>query len=311
VQTYHDLASTPPLERAITVGVFDGVHRGHRVLLSRLMGEARARNLAATVITFSNHPHSVLNPPAPPLLTTIDERLDLLGELGVDEVVTLTFTQELSRMTAEVFCQEILVSKLGCKLLVVGDDFALGYRREGTASKLTQLGEEMGFEVVTVPSATFAGIRVSSSEIRQMLLEGEVEKANEFLGKPYRLKGVVQKGLGRGQRLGFPTINLKVPQEKLLPRFGVYAGKVFVMGETWDAATYIGQRLTFGETEVAVEAHLLGFNGSVPQGTTATLELLAFVRSDQKFESVEALTAQMNHDVEVVKERIKGIAQSN
>lgn len=307
-------------QRAVTIGVFDGVHMGHRALIGRLISEARNRSLTATVITFANHPQSVLNPPSPPLLTTVEERLELLAELGVDETVVLPFTIELSRLTAEQFCREILVGKLACKLLVVGDDFALGYRREGTVAKLKELGAQLGFEVIVVSSVTSEGIRVSSSEIRQLLLQGDVERANELLGKPYRIVGDVVKGAGRGRKLGFPTINLKVEPEKLLPRFGVYAGKVSVAQSdktnfalptshpaqhSFDAAAYIGQRPTFGETEPAVEAYLLDFNGVVPEGTKVTLELVAFIRPDQKFDSADALIEQMNRDVQAVREKLK------
>ncbi|MCS7191902.1 MAG: bifunctional riboflavin kinase/FAD synthetase [Armatimonadetes bacterium] len=305
MRIHHNLDLVPATERAITIGVFDGVHQGHRALLNQMLIEARRRNLTATVITFPNHPQSVLNPPAPPLLTTIDERIELLEELGIEETIVLTFTIELSQRSAERFCREILIDKLNCKLLVVGDDFALGHRREGNVERLKQLGKEMGFEVLKVSSVILAGIRISSSEIRQMLLKGEIEKASELLGKPYRLKGFVQKGTGRGHQLGFPTINLRVSQEKLLPLFGVYASRAHLKGTSWDAAVYIGQRPTFGETEISIEAHLLGFNGSVSQGTIATLELLAFIRPDRKFDSVDALIAQMNSDLCVVTERLK------
>jgi riboflavin kinase/FMN adenylyltransferase len=307
-------------QRAVTIGVFDGVHMGHRALIGRLISEARNRSLTATVITFANHPQSVLSPPSPPLLTTVEERLELLAELGVEETVVLPFTIELSRLTAEQFCREILVGKLACKLLVVGDDFALGYRREGTVAKLKELGAQLGFEVIVVSPVTSEGIRVSSSEIRQLLLQGDVERANELLGKPYRIIGDVVKGAGRGRKLGFPTINLKVEPEKLLPRSGVYAGKVSVAQSdktnfalptphpaqhSFDAAAYIGQRPTFGETEPAVEAYLLDFNGVVPEGTKVTLELVAFIRPDQKFDSADALIEQMNRDVQAVREKLK------
>jgi len=204
-------------------------------------------------------------------------------------------------------------------LLVVGDDFALGYRREGTVAKLKELGAQLGFEVIVVSPVTSEGTRVSSSEIRQLLLQGDVERANELLGKPYRIVGDVVKGAGRGRKLGFPTINLKVEPEKLLPRFGVYAGKVSVAQSdktnfalptshpaqhSFDAAAYIGQRPTFGETESAVEAYLLGFNGVVPEGTKVTLELVAFIRPDQKFDSADALIEQMNRDVQAVREKL-------
>jgi len=315
--------SAPKLQRAVTIGVFDGVHIGHRVLIGRLISEARQQGLTATVITFANHPQSVLNPPSPPLLTTVEERLELLSELGVDETVVLPFTLELSRLTAEQFCREILVGKLACKLLVVGDDFALGYRREGTVARLKELGAQLGFEVIVVSPVTSEGMRVSSSEIRQLLLQGEVERACELLGRSYRIVGNVVKGVGRGRKLGFPTINLKVEPEKLLPRFGVYAGKVSVAQSdktnftlrtlrpaqhSFDAAAYIGQRPTFGETEPVVEAFLIDFNGVIPEGTKVALELIAFIRPDQKFDSANALVAQMSRDVQAVREKLKARA---
>ncbi len=315
--------SAPKLQRAVTIGVFDGVHMGHRALIGQLISEARNRNLTATVITFANHPQSVLSPPSPPLLTTVEERLELLAELGVDETVVLPFTLELSRLTAEQFCREILVGKLACKLLVVGDDFALGYRREGTVAKLKELGKQLGFEVIVVSSFISEGTRVSSSEIRQLLLQGDVERANKLLGKPYRIVGDVVKGAGRGRKLGFPTINLKVEPEKLLPRFGVYAGKVSVAQSdktnfalptphpaqnSFDAAAYIGQRPTFGETEPVVEAYLLDFNGVISEGTKVALELIAFIRPDQKFDSADALIVQMSRDVQAVRDKLKARA---
>jgi len=303
--------SAPKLQRAVTIGVFDGVHMGHRALIGRLISEARQRGLTTTVVTFANHPQSVLSPPSPLLLTTVEERLELLAELGVDETVVLPFTLEFSRLTAGQFCREILVGKLACKLLVIGDDFALGYRREGTVAKLKELGAQLGFEVIAVSPVTSGGTRVSSSEIRQLLLQGDIERANELLGKPYRIVGNVVKGMGRGRKLGFPTINLKVEPEKLLPRFGVYAGKVsfacipHFAQNSWDAAAYIGQRPTFGETEPVVEAYLLDFNGFVPEDTKVALELVAFIRPDQKFDSAEALVAQMSRDVWAVREKLK------
>ena len=307
VKVYWGLTEIPRNQRAVSVGVFDGVHLGHRALLNRLISIARSEGLKATVITFSNHPQSVLNPPAPQLLTTVEERLSLLAETGVDETIVLTFTPELSKLTAEQFCRDILVDKLMCRLLIVGDDFALGYRREGTVNRLTELGKQMGFGVIAIPPVLSGSVRVSSSEIRNLILQGEVERVKELLGTFYRITGVVVAGAGRGRKLGFPTINLKVAPEKLLPRYGVYAGRVQMERGTWDAAAYIGQRPTFGETEPVVEAYLLEFNGLIPQGTTVTLELVAFIRPDQRFDSPESLIAQMNRDVLAVRERMKAL----
>lgn len=307
VKIYWDLTEIPHKQRAMTIGVFDGVHLGHRALINQLVSNARSKGLTATVLTFSNHPQSVLNPPAPKLLTTIEERLSLLAETGVDETLVLTFTHELSKLTAEKFCRDILVDKLMCRLLIVGDDFALGYRREGTVSRLMELGKGMGFEVIAISPILRGNIRVSSSEIRDLLLQGEVERARELLGAFYRITGVVIGGAGRGRKLGFPTINLKIDSEKLLPRYGVYAGRVHIGQEIWDTAAYIGQRPTFGETEPVVEAYLLEFNGSIPQGTPVVLDLVAFIRPDQRFDSPDSLIAQMNKDVLAVRERMKSL----
>lgn len=309
VKVFRDFTNLPPVQRAVTIGVFDGVHLGHRSLLSQLVSAARERNLAATVITFSNHPQSVLSPPPPPLLMTIEERLEMLEKLGIDETVLTRFTPELSHLTYKQFCFEILIDKLNCKLLIVGEDFALGYRREGTVERLRELGAKWGVEVVAVPPITSEGIRISSSVIRQLLLQGDVERARELLGMPYRIVGTIIAGAARGRKLGFPTINLKVEPEKLLPRFGVYAGNVLTAQGSWKAASYIGRRPTFGETEPVVEAHLLDFNGTVPYGTKVAVELIAFIRPDQKFESPESLIAQINRDVQAVREKLKAVGR--
>ncbi len=304
MRVYWELMGAPSCERAITIGVFDGVHIGHRALLQQLKAAASQKGLTAMVITFANHPQSVLNPPAPPLLTTIEERLELLAALGVDETLVLTFTPELSRHTAEEFCR-LLVDKLVCRLLIVGDDFALGYRREGNVARLRVLGQELGFEVATVALVTNAEVRVASSEIRRLLLEGKLEQARTMLGVPYRIAGRNVAGAGRGRQLGFPTVNLQVAPEKLLPRYGVYAAWAIVSGERWRAAGYVGRRLTFGETEPIVEAYLLDFEGTVPYNTPVALELIAFIRPEERFETPEALRAQMERDVAEVLHRLQ------
>lgn len=301
MQVYFSLTEVPKAKRAVSIGVIDGVHLGHRVLLRRLVGLAHQHRLQSLVFTFANHPTTVLNPPAPPLLTTADEKLALLSETGIDEVLILPFTEELSRYSAERFCSEILVDALGCRLLVVGHDFALGYKREGTVQHLRELGTQLSFDVGVVDAVTNEGELISSSHIRNLLLKGELKRANELLGKPYRLSGIVTSGARRGRQLGFPTINLSVPAEKLLPSYGVYAGQAHLPTGTFNAASYIGIRPTFGETVPVVEAHLLEFEGTVTKKTPATLELLAFIRPDKRFESVNELIGQIQRDVEAVR----------
>ncbi|GBC98432.1 Riboflavin biosynthesis protein RibF [bacterium HR17] len=304
MQVYTDLSAVPTAERGISIGVFDGVHRGHRELVRVLREATERRRWRALVLTFANHPQEVLNPPPPPLLTTIEERLELLRETGADEVLVLPFTRDLSQFSAERFCREVLVDALGCRLLVVGHDFALGRQREGTVPRLQELGLMLGFEVTVAPTVLEGGEPVSSSRIRQSLLVGAVAAANALLGAPYRLRGVVVPGAGRGKRLGFPTVNLRVPANKLLPRHGIYAARFVAPMGTWGAAVYIGTRPTFGETQPVVEAHLLDFDGVIPLGTDATVQLLSFVRPDQYFERTEDLIAQMQADVAAVRERL-------
>ncbi len=303
MQVYFDLENLPTRPRALSIGVFDGVHIGHRALLKQLVSEAQTKGLTTLVITFSNHPQSVLQPPAPPLLTTIEERLSLLSEIGLDEVLVLPFTPQLAHHTAEQFCH-ILVDKIGCRLLIIGDDFALGYRREGTPSRLMELGQQLGFELKVVPAVQNASLRVSSTVIRQLLLDGKLEEAQTLLGYPYRLTGQNERGSGRGHQLGFPTVNVRLPSEKLLPRYGVYAAFAWVLEKRWRAAVYIGRRLTFDESCPVVEAHLLGYKGTVPLGAPITLELVAFVRPEQRFTSPEALSAQIQRDLKKIEESL-------
>jgi riboflavin kinase/FMN adenylyltransferase len=306
VKVYTDIASVPKAERGISIGVFDGVHRGHQALLRQLLAESHRHSWRALVLTFTNHPQEILNPPPPPLLTTVEERVQRLSELGMDEVLVLPFTEALSRYSAERFCREVLVEALGCRLLVAGEDFALGHRREGTISRLRELGRQLGFQVVVAPTVCHEGQPISSSHIRQLLLNGQIERANELLSAPFRLTGTVVAGAGRGKALGFPTINLQIPSGKLLPHHGIYAGKAHLPEGVWDAAVYIGVRPSFNEATPVVEAHLLDFEGTISYGTSVTVELLAFVREDRRFESIDALIEQMRADVTTVRERLRG-----
>jgi len=306
VKVYTDIASVPKAERGISIGVFDGVHRGHQALLRQLLAESRRHGWRALVLTFANHPQEILNPPPPPLLTTVEERVQRLSDLGMDEALVLPFTEALSRYSAERFCREVLVEALGCRLLVAGEDFALGHRREGTISRLRELGRQLGFQVVVAPTVCHEGQPISSSHIRQLLLSGQIERANELLGAPFRLTGIVVAGAGRGKALGFPTINLQMPADKLLPRHGIYAGKAHLPKGVWDAAVYIGVRPSFNEATPVVEAHLLDFQGVIPCGTPVAIDLLAFVREDRRFESIDALIEQMRADVTTVRERLRG-----
>ena len=289
-------AAAPPRDCVLTLGVFDGVHLGHQRLLSRLVEEGRRRDLLAGVLTFRNHPRAVLTPGAPlALLSSFPEREALLRAAGVDFVAAVTFTPELSRLPARQFAT-LLVEHLRVRGMVVGPDFAMGHRREGTVPVVRELGRELGFTVEAVEPLTLDGMVVSSSAIRRAVLQGEVEVAARMLGRPYPLPGRVVRGAGRGRGLGFPTANLEVEAGRAVPGDGIYATWALVEGRRFPAATSVGVRPTFGGGARAVEAHLLDFHGEL-YGTTVTLEFVARLREERRFESPQALAAQMERDV--------------
>ncbi len=285
--------------RAVAVGFFDGVHLGHKALLSLLKGEAKKRNLSPLVLTFSNHPQEVLGKGSPPRLTTNEERRTLLEAEGV-EVAEIPFTPELASLTAKEFGEKVLRKKFDARLLALGEGAKLGRGGETSAREAPEIFRPLGIEVVVQPPVTVEGQIVSSSLIRSLLLEGKVEKALRLLGRPYEISGIVQKGKGRGAKVLLPTCNLNPPKGKLIPKSGVYAALAEVEGQTFPAAVNIGSRPTFEGEGLHIEAHLLGFHRSL-YGRPLTLKLLKRLRDERKFPSLEALREQIRHDIEEAK----------
>ncbi|MSQ40862.1 MAG: bifunctional riboflavin kinase/FAD synthetase [Dehalococcoidia bacterium] len=297
-QAYQELSqATPPSDTVLTIGVFDGVHRGHQHLIQQVRREALARGRLAGVVTFRNHPLAVLRPEAPLLLlTTFEERLRLLEAQEIDLVVPLTFDLELSRLRARQFCA-LLQEKLRMRGLVVGPTFAMGFQREGTPEVLQTLGQEMGFTVRVVDVLLEGEERVSSTALRRVLGEGNVTTASRYLGHPFALEGIVARGEGRGRDLGFPTANLEVAPDLAVPGDGIYATWAYLEGDgRWKAATSIGVRPTFGEGRRTIEAFLIGFQGDL-YGRRLRLEFTHRLRDELHFDSVEALVRQMHEDV--------------
>lgn len=284
-------------DSALTIGVFDGVHRGHRHLLSRLKSEAGHRGLASIVITFVDHPRGVLHPgSAPPLLTDIDERVALLEETGVDLVIPVSFDRALSKLTAREFAG-LLREHVGMAGLVVGPDFAMGHRREGDRSTLSALGHEMGFFVdVIEPLRDGEGPVVRSTAIREAIAEGDMARAAVMLGRHYSLAGAVVRGHGRGAGLGFATANLSVPEGAMVPRDGIYAAWARVEGGRYMAATSIGFSPTFADNSHSIEAHLMDFEGDL-YGGQVRLDFVRRLRDELKFDTVEGLQLQIASDV--------------
>ncbi len=294
----------------VTVGTFDGLHRGHREIVRVLKEEARADGGNTTVVTFDPHPQVVLQRPDKPpvqILTTTEEKIALLQRENVKRIVVIPFTLEFSRLSSESFVREVLHQRLGLQAMVIGHDHGFGKNREGDFATLQRLGKELGFSVREVPPFEMNGVTVSSTKVREALLNGEVETAAEYLGRPYTLRGDVVHGDERGRTLGFPTANLQLPADnKLTPANGVYA--VWVESENGmqgrnpeskrhPAMLNIGVRPTFGQLTRTLEAHLLDFSGDL-YGATLNVHLVARLRNEQKFASLEALIAQLQRDKE-------------
>ena len=281
----------------LTIGVFDGVHRGHRHLLSRLTSEAERHGLTSVVITFADHPRGVLHPDAAPmLLTTVDERVALLGETGVDLVIPVSFDKALSTLTAREFAV-LLKEHVHMTGLIVGPDFAMGHRREGDGTTLAALGQEMEFFVEMIePLRSGEGPAVKSTSIREAIAEGDMARAAVMLGREYSLTGTVVKGHGRGSGLGFATANLSVPKDAMMPRDGIYAAWARVEGERYMAATSIGFNPTFEGSGHSIEAHLMDFEGDL-YGVEVRIDFVRRLRDELKFDTVEGLQQQIDTDV--------------
>lgn len=284
-------------DTALTIGVFDGVHRGHTHLISQLVSEAASKDLMAGVVTFREHPAAVLSPSFQgQYLTSFQDRLDLLNETDIDLAVPITFDLALASLTAEEFIS-LLQEHLRMVSLVVGPDFAMGRKREGTIERLTELGDEMGFTLKVVDGLKEAGgDTVRSTTVRTALARGDVERVAELLGRRFTLTGPVVSGEGRGGKLGIPTANLAPPQGMAVPGDGIYAGYAHLDDHVMKAAVSIGTNPTFDGHDRTIEALILDFDDNL-YGKTLRLEFIQRLRDQVKFDTVEALLEQIDRDV--------------
>jgi riboflavin kinase/FMN adenylyltransferase len=282
----------------LTIGVFDGVHRGHQEIVRQLTAGAHANGAPAVVLTFSPHPAVILGGKRDfKCLTTPDERAGLLEALGVDAVITHPFDRALAAQTAEEFMRRVARS-LGLRRLLVGYDFALGRAREGNVARLGELGKTLGYAIQTIPPVANGGETISSTRLRRQVAAGEVKAAAAGLGRCYTLAGPVIHGDGRGKKINIPTANLEIQAGKVIPANGVYACRAWAGGEKYAAVANVGVRPTFTPEEYVphVEAHLLDF-GSDLYGQGLTLEFVERLREEHKFPSVEALVGQIRADI--------------
>ncbi len=281
-----------------TVGTFDGVHRGHRLVLERLAERAKARGLPSVLVTFDPHPLDVVNPAAaPPLLTLADEKAEVLADSPVDHVVVLPFTPALAQLEAPEFVDQVLTARLGVRELLIGYDHGFGRARSGDAEVLKALGASRGFDVVVVEPVEGAdGRPISSTTIRRAIAGGDLARAADGLGRAYRISGTVQQGDQRGRSIGYPTLNLGAPSpRKLLPPEGVYAVRVQTPAGTLGGMMNLGPRPTIGDAARSLEVHCFDFAGDL-YGTRVHVDLVQRLRETQKFDGLDALKAQLADD---------------
>lgn len=302
----HDIeAALRPTRSAVTMGNFDGVHRGHQVLLSRAIDRARLESWEAWVLTFDPHPARIVAPErAPAALMSLDDRLQHLQAAGIDGTWVIPFDEALAQMEPEDFVRVVLVDVARAGHLVLGPDARFGKNRRGDADMLIHLGAQHGFSLEQVAPLPHRGLPISSSRIRKTVAEGHVDEAADMLGRPFRIDGVVIRGDQRGRVLGFPTANLQPAEGQVLPAFGVYWATLRVRGESLKApaAVNIGVRPTFDGNTLLIEAHALGFSGDL-YGKHVELDLHERLRGEMKFDALEELEAQLRLDVAAVAER--------
>jgi riboflavin kinase/FMN adenylyltransferase len=303
---YHSLEEVFEKNAWLTIGVFDGIHRGHREIIRKLTTNAHENHEPAVLLTFEPHPASVLSGQEIKCLTTPDERACLLGGLGVDIVITQPFTRDLAALTAMEYMYRIKQA-LDIKQLLIGYDFALGKGREGNATRLTEIGRELGYGVEVINAISDESGVVSSTEIRKLVGTGNVTEAAKLLGYHYPLGGEVIRGAGRGRTINFPTANIDYPRQKAIPSNGIYACWAHLGDEKFMAATNIGFNPTFTPERQtpSLEAYLLDFDRDI-YGQQVKLEFVSRIRNELKFNSVEALIWKIQEDVVKTRELLKG-----
>ena len=282
----------------LTLGVFDGLHLGHQLIMRTVVERARETGAIPTVITFDPHPRAVLHPEsAPPLLQTLDQKVEGFGVLGIEQTIVIRFDEEFSQIRAEDFLADVVKDRLHAKEVYLGRGFAFGHNREGNIELLRRVSAELRFVADEVPEVQFRSQRVSSSKVRKLLLEGRVNLARRLLGRPYGVEGRVERGAERGAGLGFPTANLR-PHNRVIPRNGVYVTGTLIDGQWHRSVTNVGLRPTFtSDTEPSVETFVINWAGDL-YGDVVRVRFLHRLRDERKFASLEELKAQIGQDVQ-------------
>lgn len=292
-----------------TIGFFDGVHLGHRYLLNQVKEEAKRLNLPSAVVTFPVHPRKVLQKDyQPALLCRYEEKIEQLQTTGIDYCITLPFTTDIAEMTAQVFMQQVLKQDIGIHTLIVGYDHRFGHNREDGFQEYVKYGNELGMNVIEARELQIDGENVSSTKIRRLLKNGEIEKANSLLTYNYTLSGKIVEGYRVGRTIGFPTANIKSWERyKVIPKLGVYAVLVHIRDIIYEGMLYIGTRPTLhDDPEISVEVNIFNFNADL-YDQSLTVEFIDFIREDKKFDRMEELIDQIHNDKSLVLQRLKNM----
>jgi len=297
MQVEKELAKlSPKKDTLLTIGVFDGVHLGHKYLISQLTENARRQNLLSGVVTFRQHPREVLSPQTKlPFLTDLTKRTNLLKNEGVEAIIPLSFTSELAQLSARQFLS-LLRKYLRMRGLVIGPDFALGRNREGNSDTLRLLGQDMHFNVTVIPPVTIDGKVVSSTAIRKALADGDMKRVLNLIGRPFSLEGRVASGAGRGSKLGFPTANLDINPRQALPAEGVYATWTYIDDKAHQSMTNIGRRPTFFGSERTIEVLVLDYHSNL-YGRELRIDIIERLRDEKQFDTAEELKKQIAEDI--------------
>ena len=286
----------------ITIGNFDGLHKGHQVLINETINYAKKYNLKSIVFTFSNHPINYFMDDKIKNILKTKQKMQILNDMGVDIVINIPFNELMTQIPAEQFVSEILKNKLGLKKIIIGHDFSFGRNKEGNGKLLKILSKKYMYDIDIIEPIKIDGIRVSSSIIRELIENGNITKASEYLGRNYKISGKVIQSKQLGRQIGFPTANIRCNKDILIPKRGIYATKVKVDNKEYIGATNIGYNPTVEGKELSVETHILNFDKDI-YGEILSVEFLERIRDERKFESLEKLIIQLEKDTRYIKEK--------
>ncbi len=299
MKIYHHIDDFNPVKNAVvTIGTFDGVHLGHRKIIARIKELAEATGGETVMLTFFPHPRMILHPEdeSIKLINTINEKAELLEQLGIDHLIITPFSRDFSNQSAEAYIRDVLVKQIGTKKIVIGYDHRFGKDRQGGLNDLLQAGPIYGFDVVEIPEQDIHEVAVSSTRIREALLNGKIDLANEFLGYPFFITGKVTRGDQIGRQIGYPTANILIEEKyKLIPADGIFSAKIFIDGSIYKGMAYIGSRPTINGLFRNIEVNIFDFDAEI-YGHQIKMEFHHFVRADIKFSSLDDLTKQLAQD---------------